>query len=78
MKVYGGVDVQIHIFLTLALVGGEWSASCPSRFTPRETFPGTQWIRGWVGLRAGLEDVEKRQFLPLPGIELRPLGQSLY
>jgi hypothetical protein len=23
MKMYGGVDVQIHIFLTLALVGGE-------------------------------------------------------
>jgi hypothetical protein len=27
MKTYGGVDVQIHIFLTSALVGGEWSAS---------------------------------------------------
>jgi hypothetical protein len=27
MNAYGGVDVQIHIFLTLALVGGEWSAS---------------------------------------------------
>jgi hypothetical protein len=23
MKVYGGVDVYIHIFLTLALAGGE-------------------------------------------------------
>jgi hypothetical protein len=29
MKAYGGVDVQIHIFLTLALTGGEWSASHP-------------------------------------------------
>jgi hypothetical protein len=27
MKTYSGVDVQIHIFLTSALVGGEWSAS---------------------------------------------------
>jgi hypothetical protein len=27
MKAYGGVDVQMHIFLTSALVGGEWSAS---------------------------------------------------
>jgi hypothetical protein len=26
MKVYGGVDVQIHVFLTLALVGGEFHA----------------------------------------------------
>jgi hypothetical protein len=33
--------------------------------------------------RAGLDDVEKRKFLPLPGLELQPLGhaarsQSLY
>jgi hypothetical protein len=36
-----------------------------------------------VGPRAGLDDVEKRKFLPLPGLELRFLGpparsQSLY
>jgi hypothetical protein len=36
MKANGGVDVKIHIFLTLALVGGEWPASRPCRFTPRE------------------------------------------
>jgi hypothetical protein len=36
MKVYGGVDVQIHVFLTSALVGGEWSASRFGRFTPAE------------------------------------------
>jgi hypothetical protein len=29
MKTHGGVDVQIRVFLTLALVGGEWSASGP-------------------------------------------------
>jgi hypothetical protein len=39
MKVYGGVDVQLHIFLTLALAGGEWSASCPGRITPGEASP---------------------------------------
>jgi hypothetical protein len=32
MEAYGGVDVKIHIFLTLALAGGEWSASRPGRF----------------------------------------------
>jgi hypothetical protein len=53
MKAYGGLDVYIHIFLTSALVGGEWSASRPARFTP-----GTHWIGGWVGPRAGLDDVE--------------------
>jgi hypothetical protein len=34
MKVYGGVDVWIHIFLTSALVRGEWSTSRLGRFTP--------------------------------------------
>jgi hypothetical protein len=34
MKTYGGVDVQIHVFITSALVGGEWSASRPGRLTP--------------------------------------------
>jgi hypothetical protein len=33
MKEYGGVAVQIHIFLTSALAGGERSASRPGRFT---------------------------------------------
>jgi hypothetical protein len=64
MKAYGGVDVQIRIFLTSTLVGGEWSASCPGRFTPEERAPGTHWIGGWVGPRAGLDDVEMRKFFP--------------
>jgi hypothetical protein len=37
MKAYGGVDVYIHSFLTLPLIGGEWSVSLPGRFTPGET-----------------------------------------
>jgi hypothetical protein len=28
-----------------------------------------------VGPRAGLDDLEKRKFLTLPGLELRPLGR---
>jgi hypothetical protein len=79
MKAYGGVEVQIDIFLTSALAGGEWSALRPGRFTPGERAPDTHWIGGWVGPRAGLDDVEKRKFLTLPGLEFRPLGsQSLY
>jgi hypothetical protein len=70
MKAYGGVDVQINVFLTSALVGGEWSVSRPGRFTPEERAPGIHWIGGWVGSRAGLDDMEKRKFLPLPGLEL--------
>jgi hypothetical protein len=29
MKMYGEMAVQVDIFLTSALVVGEWSASCP-------------------------------------------------
>jgi hypothetical protein len=83
MKAYGGVDIEIRIFLTSALAGGEWSASRPCRFTPGEIDASTHWIGDWVGPRAGLNDVEKRKFVTLPGLELRPLGraahsQSLY
>jgi hypothetical protein len=83
MKTYGGVDVQIHIFLTWTLARGEWSASRPGRFTPGERAPGTNWIGGWVGSRACLDDMEKRKFLLLQGLEIWPLGrparsQSLY
>jgi hypothetical protein len=59
MKACGGVDVSIHVFMTTALVGGEWSASRPGRFTTGERAPGTHWIGGWVGPRTGLDDVEK-------------------
>jgi hypothetical protein len=55
MKAYGGMDVYIHIFFTSALAGGDWSASHPGRFTPRETVPGKHWIRGWVDPRVGLD-----------------------
>jgi hypothetical protein len=63
MKTYGGADVQIHIYLTSALVGDEWSASRPGHFTPGKRAPGTHWIGGSVDLRAGLDDVEHRKFL---------------
>jgi hypothetical protein len=59
MKTYGGVDVYTHVFLTLALVGVEWSVSRLDRFTPGERAPCTHWIGGWVGPRAGLDDMEK-------------------
>jgi hypothetical protein len=68
-----GVDVEVHVFFISALVGGEWSASRPGRFIPGERAAATHWIGGWVGPRVGQNDVEKRKFLNLPGLELRPL-----
>jgi hypothetical protein len=41
----------------MALVGDEWSASRPGRFTPGETAPAARWIGDWVGPRAGLDDI---------------------
>jgi hypothetical protein len=73
-----GEWMWIHVFLTLALVGSEWSFSRSDSFTL-----GTHWIGGWVDPRIGLDDVEKRKIVPLLRFELRPLGgparsQSLY
>jgi hypothetical protein len=73
MKAYGGVDEQINILLTSVLVGGEWSASRLSRFTPGERAPGTHWIGGWLDSIASLHEVEKRKFFVLPGLKLRSL-----
>jgi hypothetical protein len=69
MKAYGGVDIWIHIFFTSALAGCEWSASRTRLFTPGDKAPGTRWIGGWVDPRAGLDDVEKRQFLTLQELQ---------
>jgi hypothetical protein len=70
MKAYVGVEPH---FLTSALAGGEWSTWRPDRFTPGERAHGIHWIGGWVGSRAGLDDVEKREILTPPGLELRLL-----
>jgi hypothetical protein len=73
MKVYGKMEVWLHVFLILALDEVEWSAWNPRCFTPWEWAPryplnrrldGTQsW--SWLG---GLFEEEKN-LLPLPGID---------
>jgi hypothetical protein len=60
---YGAVDAEIHIFLTLVQVGGEWSVSRPDSF-----------IRWGQGPQTGLDDMDKRKFFILSGLELRFLG----
>jgi hypothetical protein len=43
---------------------------------PSKRALGTHCIGVWVGPRVGMDDVEKRKFLTLPWLELRPLGRS--
>jgi hypothetical protein len=84
MKTYGGVDVYIHVFLTSALVGCEWSASRPGRFTSAERAPDTQWIGGWVGLRAVCTAWKEEKSCPYrdsnpdPYADDQPIAQSLH
>jgi hypothetical protein len=58
MEAYWGLDVEFKVFLTSALVGGEWSASFPGRVTSGERGPDIHWKDGWVGPIPGLDDVE--------------------
>jgi hypothetical protein len=58
-----GQYYAMKAFLTWELDGGEWSASCSCHFTPRERAPDTHWIGDWVGPRASLDAVEKRNIL---------------
>jgi hypothetical protein len=78
MKVYGGVMYRSRFCWPRHLmeVCGHLR---PGRFILGETALGTLWIGGWVVPRVGLDGTEKRQFLTLPGSELRPArSQSLY
>jgi hypothetical protein len=73
----------IPVYLSLALVGDEWSALRPGRFSFRERAPGTHWIGGWMGPRTNLNDVEKRKICPYRDWNSDPSGhpprnQSLY
>jgi hypothetical protein len=65
METYGGVDVYIHVFLVLALIGSKCSAFHPGRFSPEERALGTHWIKNWVGPRTGVDYVQKRKYLML-------------
>jgi hypothetical protein len=70
MKKYWGMEVYLHAFLTSALDGGQWSASRPSRFTPREGAPRYPLDRrlGGPQSRSGHGGEEKNSQSP-PGIE---------
>jgi hypothetical protein len=46
MKVYCRVEIELHLFLVMALGVGEWLASRQASFIPEVRTSGTQWIGG--------------------------------
>jgi hypothetical protein len=77
MKTFGRTEVYIHLFLTLALVKGERSASCPDRFTSRTFAPRTLWLWGLDGARVSLH-AWKNTDVALPGTEPRLVSCSCH
>jgi hypothetical protein len=75
MKTYwgsGGIALRI---LDLA-TRWRWMVSfTPRPLYPRERAPGTHWIRGWVGLRAGLNAMVCRK-IPSPCPDSNPQSSS--
>jgi hypothetical protein len=69
MKSYGEVDIysQIHFFLTSVLAGDEWPDSRPGLFTALLKGKGPRYPLH----RTGLEDMEERKCVAIPGQELR-------
>jgi hypothetical protein len=75
MKAYERTDVYIHIFLSRHWLEVSGQLHAPASITSGEEALGAHWIGGWVDPRAGLDYMEKRTFLTLPGLELRPHGR---
>jgi hypothetical protein len=67
-----GMDEEVHVFFTSALDGGEWSASHPRRFNPKEIAPGTHWVGDLVGHRAVCRTWRRESFLTLQGLNSGP------
>jgi hypothetical protein len=80
MEAQGGDDV---LLLLIHDLGTRWgwvvSVTPRPRFTTLERTRGTHCTGGWVSLRACVDtDDREKNFLPLPGIELRSLGRPVH
>jgi hypothetical protein len=63
----------ISVFLTSAQLELSIQLHAPTALPPRKEPLGTSFIGGWVVPTAGLDNIGKWTFLPLPGLELRHL-----
>jgi len=72
----GGIEAQLHPFLTSMLEGGERSTSRLCNFNPgKET--GTNWIVGRRVPRAGMEVLENRSLFLLRAQAERCLDEQM-
>jgi hypothetical protein len=69
MKMYSKLEIYSHAFLTMALNGGEWSASCPGHFTIRVRDRSIHWIGGCMGPSASVVAMSERKISSLPGFK---------
>lgn len=69
-KAFVGIESNLYVILTFALVGGSWSASHSECFKPTERASVIQWIGNWVGPEHVWTCWQSgRSLLLLPGIE---------
>jgi hypothetical protein len=59
METYGGVDVEIHMFLTSALVGGDGQLHAPAALHPGKGPSRYPLDRRLSGPQSRLDDMEK-------------------
>jgi len=67
MKSYGGMEVELHSFLTMALDDVEWSASCLGCLTPWGILLFIHCLRGSSDPRASLDVQRKVNHLAMSG-----------
>jgi hypothetical protein len=75
--IYGGVNVQIHVFLTSSLLRDERITPSPSTALLPGKNNGVHWIGSHVGFITGLNHLQMKEILLLPGLEIRPRGCAI-
>jgi hypothetical protein len=71
-RLLGERKYSFYSLLTSALDGVSGEHHAMAAFYPQERTPGSHWISGWVGPRAGLDtEARGKIILPLSGIEPR-------
>lgn len=53
------VEVYLHVFISSELRAGDWTASRPGYFIPRESYPTLHITGDWVGFVVGMKSWEK-------------------